>query len=239
MTRKVLTSILSISMAFSLFSFPAYAKENSLENVSVTIHEKSYNLSSEKAYFDKTLNKYVISFSIDGNNIVYHSVDNAIVPFTEVSVNQPKMQSSEDSAMRNVGTWESFRKTSEKKINGSRLKVSADFVAPPAGGAVSKTISFSIQESFSSGLSWATKSALTASASFSWSKSASTSTTYTANLKGGQKGYLAFTPYFMRVSGYAQTWVNDTLVKEKAAYGDSVLLTSDGEPDGRYEFIFY
>lgn len=74
---------------------------------------------------------------------------------------------------------------------------------------------------------------------FTWVKSASSNTTYTAHLNSGEKGYLAFTPYYNKISGSLQVYSNwDGLISSKSVTGYSVKKTADGEPDGLYQFIY-
>lgn len=84
-----------------------------------------------------------------------------------------------------------------------------------------------------------TRRKVQAGCGFTWVKSASSNTTYTAHLNSGEKGYLAFTPYYNKISGSLQLYSNwDRLISSKSATGYSVKKTADGEPDGLYQFIY-
>ena len=84
-----------------------------------------------------------------------------------------------------------------------------------------------------------TRRKVQAGCGFTWVKSASSNTTYTAHLNSGEKGYLAFTPYYNKISGSLQVYSNwDGLISSKSATGYSVKKTADGEPDGLYQFIY-
>ncbi len=84
-----------------------------------------------------------------------------------------------------------------------------------------------------------TRRKVQAGCGFTWVKSASSNTTYTAHLNSGEKGYLAFTPYYNKISGSLQLYSNwDGLISSKSATGYSVKKTADGEPDGLYQFIY-
>lgn len=83
-----------------------------------------------------------------------------------------------------------------------------------------------------------TRRKVQAGCGFTWVKSASSNTTYTAHLNSGEKGYLAFTPYYNKISGSLQVYSNwDGLISSKSVTGYSVKKTADGEPDGLYQFI--
>lgn len=78
-----------------------------------------------------------------------------------------------------------------------------------------------------------TRRKVQAGCGFTWVKSASSNTTYTAHLNSGEKGYLAFTPYYNKISGSLQVYSNwDGLISSKSVTGYSVKKTADGEPDG-------
>lgn len=84
-----------------------------------------------------------------------------------------------------------------------------------------------------------TRRKVQAGCGFTWVKSASSNTTYTAHLNSGEKGYLAFTPYYNKISGSLQVYSNwDGLISSKSVTGYSVKKTADGEPDGLYQFIY-
>lgn len=84
-----------------------------------------------------------------------------------------------------------------------------------------------------------TRRKVQAGCGFTWVKSASSNTTYTAHLNSGEKGYLAFTPYYNKISGSLQLYSNwDGLISSKSVTGYSVKKTADGEPDGLYQFIY-
>lgn len=84
-----------------------------------------------------------------------------------------------------------------------------------------------------------TRRKVQAGCGFTWVKSASSNTTYTAHLNSGEKGYLAFTPYYNKISGSLQVYSNwDGLISSKSVTGYTVKKTADGEPDGLYQFIY-
>jgi hypothetical protein len=138
--------------------------------------------------------------------------------------------------------WHTFTPSGPKtQSTGTRQKVSADFVAPNAGGSVTKTVSFSVSHSFSANVSTSSeKSAIQAGAGFGWVKSAAANTSYKANLKKGEKGYLSFTPYYDKVTGSLKKYSNwDGLISTKTSTGYSVKKLNTGEPDGIFQFIYY
>ncbi|WP_455721503.1 hypothetical protein [Agathobacter sp.] len=149
--------------------------------------------------------------------------------------------SSGDIATFDYREWYEFVPSgSKKQSSGSQRKISADFEAPRGGGSVSKTVSFTVSHTFSANVtSSSQKSAIQAGCGFSWVTSASASTTYTANLNAGEKGYLSFTPYYNKISGSLKLYSNwDGYLSSRSVTGYSVKKTSDGEPDGLYKFVY-
>jgi len=206
-------------------------------------------ISKENAYYDENLKAYAVSFTINGDNTLNYLTESEVntlnqLPISEVSTSKlPKLD--EDlivTPMVDYYEWYTFQKTSGPvKYVGARRKVSADFIAPPGGGSVSKNVSFSVSETYSAGVTTSgQKNVIQANAGFSWSVSASTATTYVVNLTAGQSGYLGFSPYYDKVSGTLKTYSNwDGLISSVSASGYSVRRTYDGEADGLYQFIFY
>lgn len=61
------------------------------------------------------------------------------------------------------------------------------------------------------------------------------------NLRAGEKGYIGFHPYYNKVVGNLElygNWGDGLLSTERGVAGYSVKLTSDGEAEGLYEFIY-
>jgi len=243
--KKILSLFLSFALLLTLFCIPAYAdkKPSSLNEVEI---------SKENAYYDESLGAYVVSFTLNSDNTLNYltkSEVNALntegntLNSSNTNISElPNTDEDSLSILADYYEYYKFVKTSGPvKYVGTRRKVSADFEAPPAGGSVSKSVSFTISATYSAGVTTsAQKSAIQANAGFSWNVSATASTTYTANLSAGQTGYLAFTPYYNKVSGNLQLYSNwDGLISSTSATGYSVMKTYDGEPDGLYQFILY
>lgn len=233
--KKVIPFIMSLVM-MSAVSIPTYAVTETKDNGRV--------ISNDHAYYDEELGAYVVSFTVNNDKSLNYLTKPEARTLTARTAELPELIDSESQIMPrdNYREWYTFTKTSgPTKANGKRKKVSADFIGPTEGGSVSKNVSFSISQTFSTNVSRAAeKSAIQAGCGFSWTKSASTSTTYTANLSAGQKGYLSFTPYYDKVGGTLDFYTNwDGKVSSKSATGYSVKTTDDGEPDGVYQFIYY
>ena len=145
--------------------------------------------------------------------------------------------------LRDYRNWYVFKQTSgPTQYVGSLKKVSADLVAPRGGGSITKSVGYTSTHFFSASIgSQDKKSAIQAGATIGWQSSASTSTSYTVNLRAGDKGYIGFYPYYNKIVGNLElygNWGDGLLSTERGVAGYSVKLTSDGEAEGLYEFIY-
>ncbi len=232
---KILCStILSLVLILSLYSPVMAAETTSTDNTTELLREYSY--------YDAELDAYVIAFTRNSDDTINYLTENEAIQLSTMTENVPMEDTSSDEIVPfDYREWYKFVPSGSKtQSNGSQRKVSADFEAPKGGGSVTKTVSFTVSHTFSANVTSASeKSAIQAGCGFSWVKSASSSTTYTANLNAGEKGYLSFTPYYNKISGSLQLYSNwDGLISSKSATGYSVKKTADGEPDGLYKFIY-
>lgn len=196
-------------------------------------------LSRDNAYYDDNLNAYVITFKKNPDNtITYLSNATECFEFFQTDI----LEADNEITPYDYREWYTFTPNgSYTKTSGKVKKISADFTAPNAGGSITKTVSFTISHSFSSNVTTEIqKSDIQAGCGFTWVKSATASTTYTAYLDAGETGYLSFTPYYNKISGSLNLHSNwDGLISTKSATGYSVKRTADGEPDGLYKFVYY
>lgn len=214
-------------------------KANENGNVSQAID--SINISRDYMYYDKEIGSNVISFTIDSNHDVHYLTKesaNDLLKLVEVS--ESEIENENNTREVNYEYYR-FSPRVTSRVVGSRIKATADFIAPAGGGAVTKTASATVTQSFSVNVSTsAEKSAIQAGCGFTWTKSASTSSSYTAYLQPGESGYLAFTPYLKKVVGTLGKYsIMNGLISSKEVTGYSVTTLSSGEADGVYQFIYY
>lgn len=204
--------------------------------------DSTTEISREYSYYDSELDAYVIAFTRNSNDTINYLTESESAQLSTVTEDIPMENTSSDEIVPlDYREWYRFVPSGSKtQVNGSQRKISADFEAPRGGGSITKTVSFTVSHTFSSNVTLASeKSAIQAGCGFTWVESASSSSTYTANLNPGEKGYLSFTPYYNKISGSLQLYSNwDGLLSSKSAAGYSVKKTSDGEPDGLYKFIY-
>lgn len=250
--KKLKLLFLCFALLSSSVITVAYADQSS-------INSKEIQISKDQAYYDNELNAYVVSFSLNGNNDIKYYSEAEVAALNKIDEQDHRndlhvnemlsldgLHKGEDmgsviSPMADYREYYTFTRTAgPTKYIGSARKVSADITAPPGGGSVSKNISVTITETYSSNVTYSNqKSAIQAGAGFSWSSSATSGNTYTLNLLAGQSGYISFTPYYNKVDGTLKQYSNwDGLIGTWNASGYSVMKTYDGEADGMYQFVF-
>lgn len=139
----------------------------------------------------------------------------------------------------------SFLKSSERQINGSRIRISNDqYDAGSITASQDITVSMTVSTSASIGVDTILKNAIiNSSASLSVTKSISSRLTYTLEKREG-RGYLAFTPYLQEVVGtaYIKTYSQSgyLLNTDSAPTTAKIpLQLSSGTPLGMYSIVYY
>ncbi|KAF2661467.1 hypothetical protein K491DRAFT_710692 [Lophiostoma macrostomum CBS 122681] len=133
---------------------------------------------------------------------------------------------------------------------GDALQVSADIDCDTTTCDVAHAESVTITESFSITLGGNSapgaegNAILAGSASFSWSRSDSTTDTYTFHPKQGDVGHIVFKPWYHQSCGDFQSWnqwssddgfevvCEDPIVEDPNACGQSPMKLEDGKADG-------
>ncbi|WP_054251841.1 hypothetical protein [Neofamilia massiliensis] len=240
MLRKRLFAIgIAIIMMAALMITPttsAFAQEN--KNIDLT--------NRENIYYDESLGANVIAFTLNEDGSVNYLTKTEADSITKNAGSEDiKLEkTNSDKVMRSdYSNWYVFKQTSgPTRYTGSLKKVSADLVAPRGGGSITKIVGYESKHFFSASIGTPDKkSAIQAGATIGWESSASTSTSYTVNLRAGEKGYIGFYPYYNKVVGNLElygNWGDGLISTERGVAGYSVKLTSDGEADGMYKFIY-
>lgn len=240
--RLFATGIATIMMA-ALMIAPTnnvFAQEN--KNIDLT--------NRENIYYDESVGANVIAFTLNKDGSVNYLTKTEADSITknagseDINLKETNSNKINDKIMlRDYRNWYVFRQMSEPTLyTGSLKKVSADLVAPRGGGSITKNVGYTSTHFFSASIgSQDKKSAIQAGATIGWQSSASTSTSYTVNLRAGEKGYIGFYPYYNKVVGDLElhgNWGDGLISTERGVAGYSVKLTSDGEADGLYKFIY-
>lgn len=135
--------------------------------------------------------------------------------------------------------WRFVRSGTRTQVNAPRIKASPDIRCTTLTCSASITVGASTSNSFSTSVT-AERNAIKAGAGYSWTTSASSSTTFSYNLKRGDEGYIGFTPYHWRVAGTLELRGSQGtgLIRTKSAWGRYPKTLSNGQADGRYAFVY-
>ncbi|WP_335690454.1 hypothetical protein [Cytobacillus firmus] len=141
--------------------------------------------------------------------------------------------------LRDYYEYYRYTPSSTTNVTGGTKKVTADIGCTTSTCRIDKAVSVTVSATYSVSLT-AEKDAIKANAGFSWTSSASDSSTYSFTLSKGDSGYIGFKPYLKKTSGTLKRYSNwDGLLSSKSAYAYSPRKTSSGEADGYYYFVHY
>lgn len=203
----------------------------------------------ENVYYDESFGANVIPFTLNKDGSVNYLTKAEADSITknagseDINLKTNIYKVNDEVMLRKYRNWYVFRKTSgPTKYTGLLKKVSADLYAPRGGGSITKNVGYTSTHFFSATIgSQDKKSAIQTGATIGWHSSASTSTSYTVNLRAGEKGHIGFYPYYDKIVGNLElhgNWGDGLISTEKGVAGYSVRVTSDGEADGIYKFIY-
>lgn len=229
----VLSLCLAISLVFANFSFVAMAGEKT----------KFIKIDKKNAVYDESIGKYVTPFKKVNGELVPVSSEEYLnaTKNSEVTDNPiPSSVSTTDDIgiMRDYYEYWRYYPSSTINATGSTKKVTADIYCNTSGGCrISKAVSVTVSASYSV-TATAEKNAIKANAGFTWTSSASDTSTYSFSLSNGDRGYIGFRPYLKKTTGTLKKYSNwDGYLYSKYAYAYSPKKTSTGEADGYYLFI--
>lgn len=137
-------------------------------------------------------------------------------------------------------TYYKFEKTGETTLysDGTSLKVSPDTLD---SGTITATYTKTVSASFSSSLASSQQNLIAASISGSFGYSLTTSIGITLDKRYG-RGYMAFQPYKIKVSGnlkYYSSQYPTTPISSSAVYAKYPKKTDFGSFDGLYYIVYY
>lgn len=253
MKKRFTSMLLAMAMSFSLI-VPAFAEyrgtdmNNMGKGEVVKRNNSTVAISSENIYYDAELGAYAVAFTLNSNGTVKVLSKREATAITSrcEKINEQDLIAGDPEQgpfKRDYRQWYVFKqKRVVNKVMGSAQKVSPDIECSAAGAHISRTLSCTSTHYFSAKVDTsAKKSAVQAGATFGWQKSASVSTTVSFDLEPGQRGYIAFCPYYNKVVGDLELHGNwgDGIIGSDEVEGYSVRLTSSGEADGLFKFILY
>ena len=233
---------LGLCLLLSGFSTPAGASD-----------VKSIEVKREDAVYDESLGAYIIPFiKVDGELVQLNqeefdelneqtlTIEEAEALMEEAEQLPGAMEGDDISPFDNYREWYTYTENTNYNVTGSTTyKVSAELDCTNLTRCdITKLNAATISATYSVGLV-AEKDAIKANAGFSWTESATSSTSYRFQLVKGEKGYVGFTPYLRLSNGALHKYSNwDGLISSRAVYAYSPKTTSTGEADGIYKLVF-
>ncbi|WP_282173662.1 hypothetical protein [Cytobacillus firmus] len=234
-------AVLSLSVVFlGGFGGSAFAAGSKDANKPVKIEKKN-------AIYDESLGKYVTPLKeVDGQLVPVskeeyeNEIENSEEVDTEGMFTDDDATSDGDvSILRDYYEYYRYTPSSTTNVTGGTKKVTADIGCTTSTCRIDKAVSVTVSATYSVSLT-AEKDAIKANAGFSWTSSASDSSTYSFTLSKGNSGYIGFKPYLKKTSGTLKRYSNwDGLLSSKSAHAYSPRKTSSGEADGYYYFVHY
>jgi len=259
MKKKI--SVLFLCFVLLLACFPNFAFAESNMELNKQSYWKVMTNNQGEIYLYNTVTgeKMVQAYRIDeNNNIVYLDLEalaghlNAMEYAKRLNLvediplpKSPASQKDNDVVPQytTLLPWREYRETRSYTKLGTPEKVTPDYVGPYT---ITHATSITVTESFggSVSISGAVKDAIKAGASFTWSRSAQSSTTIGGNttVPEGKIGYVQFTPYLNVSEGdvyycVASSTGKITKIYEGTAWGSCPKKLSNGMADGIYQLI--
>ncbi|MEI5907073.1 hypothetical protein WAK64_08385 [Bacillus spongiae] len=236
--KKATFLIASFGLSFTMFSGVSEASENQF-----------YEINKEDAVYSESLGAYVTPLE---------KVDGTLIPMTKAeAIKKVEEIDNAEGTQTTNSEFNSFKDTQAENLLGdyyeywkydptiqyynlstSAIKVSADINCTTPTCAKTYSVSVTVSASYSVTAS-AEKSAIKANAGFTWTTSASNSSSYRFDIVKGDRGYIAFSPKMNKTVGYLERWSNwDGYLYQKRAEAYSPVKLPTGEADGEYYFVY-
>ena len=176
------------------------------------------------------------------------SVDDSTIDTNNAKMNESievdVSESNNKQAKNASAIYYKFSKSSESTdtSSGTWKKVSADIIGT---GSFSADFAVTITKKLSISLNSTEESKVTASISGSYGKTLSTSVSHRVNKDRKAKGYLAFKPYYIKVTGTLKTYnsayqnINGGLVQKRSVTARYPKKLSSGVADGCFKVKYY
>lgn len=160
----------------------------------------------------------------------YDNTDNLITPLESIeNIIEPN----------SYYYWRFDRSGTRTRITRPRVKASPDINCTTSTCSTSLSVGASTSHAFSTSVG-AERTAIRAGAGYTWTSSASSKTTFSYNIRRGDRGYIAFSPYHWRVSGTLK-YIGSRgigVIDSKSAWGSYPKKLSNGQADGIYAFVY-
>lgn len=236
MKKKLSCLFASVGLSITLLALPSITSAAEVEKQNVVVNE-------ENAFFDpasgkkinayKSVNGQLVSVDEDEYQSLTEDYENYVEidkPFNEDINISPK-----------AFVWYQYTPATSNILTFPTKRVSADINCNTSSCTVKKDRSVTISQSFTAGVSSGGQKAITANAGFTWSKSASNTSTYSFTVKKGVRGYIGFAAKYRKTTGTLKSYIDSTLLTTEKVEGRSpktINNTATGELDGVYTFVY-
>ncbi|KWU57728.1 hypothetical protein AWW70_21375 [Bacillus mycoides] len=219
--------ILGLSLVFSIFTPSSFAAKS--DDVIV--------IDKKNAIYDQELGKYITPLKKTNGKLIPFSNSEYLNTIQKLeSVADLTLLNNQITPLDYYEYWK-YSPSSTSTVTGSTKKVTSEIWCNSNSCSISKSVGVTVSESYSVSAT-AEKNAIKANAGFTWTTSATDTSTYSFTLGFGDSGYIGFKPYLRKTSGSLKKYSNwDGYLFSKSAYAYSPKKTSSGEADGFYYFV--
>lgn len=219
---------LGLSLIFSIFTPSSFAEKP----------DEAIKIDKKNTIYDKEIGKYVTPLKkVNGKLVPVSSTEYLNTIQNLESVVDILSINNQITPLDYYEYWR-YSPSSTSTVTGSTKKVTSEIWCNTLPGCgISKSVGVTVSASYSV-TATAEKDAIKANAGFTWTNSASDTSTYSFSLAYGDSGYIGFKPYLRKTTGTLKKYSNwDGYLYSKSAYAYSPKKTSSGEADGYYYFV--
>lgn len=239
MFMKFIRIILSLSVIF--FTFSSF-------NFKVNAAE-SDGIGDENTFYSPEFGAYVNAYKITDNGLqeLTEEENEEVTEVENLDSNSTRVQSMNqktlnDSTIMDYRETKKFKPTKSTRYVGDPIKVTQDIGCTVSKGCsigygVSYTTTVSVSYTANSN---SDKGLIKSALGITYSKAKATTSSFTYNLKKGEKGYVAFKPYKIKKDGYFQLCGNQGVGCRKTSqtgYARVPVKLKDGKADGIFYFV--
>lgn len=231
MKKSLFIILSSLSLIFTLFISPPNTHASG--NGKIKENKKEVIVKKEDAFYDSSIGKYITAYKIVDGELV--AIDEGEYKSLEQGTEEVLPQTFSAALF---GDTFNYVAASSSTLSAPTEKASATLVCNATSCRVDKTINSTYTNSFTVGLTSPEIAAIKANAGFTWSVSATNSSTYSFTISKGQAGYIGFSPYYRKTTGTLYAYYEGLPSGSKTVEGRAPKKLSNGELDGIYKFIF-
>lgn len=235
MLKRIIGFLLFIGMTLVVFAD---------DNVSAS-SDTDVNFNSGDGFEDPETGEWIQPFRVlkDGTVELVSEEEYLEMGSTDIlSLEDPTFSYDSNSNLiepNNTFFWRFKRSGNRIKVKNSRIKASPTINCTTPTCKASISVGATTTNSFSTGVG-AERNAIKANAGYTWSTSASSSSTFSYSLRKGDQGYIGFNPYHWKVIGTLEYWGGQGIgvIESKSAWGSYPVTLTNGQADGVYAFVY-